>query len=95
MSFAPKVREEYKNSLSSIVHGDGTARLQTVTGEQHPFFYGILKKLDEMDHIPVILNTSFNIRGFPILTTLEDAFFVLDNTELDVLVIHNRIFYKK
>ena len=94
MSFAPTIKEEYKDKVPSIVHADGTARLQTVTSEQHPLFYDILSHMDANGKIPIILNTSFNIRGNPILTEVKDAFYVLENTELDFLVIENLLFYK-
>lgn len=94
MSYAPKVQSEFKNQLSSIVHKDDTTRLQTVKKEQHKIFYEILSELDSQNFIPVILNTSFNIKGLPILSTLKDAFYVLDNTELDYIVTHNKIFKK-
>ncbi len=95
MSYAPKVREEYKEPLLSIVHADNTTRLQTTTEKQHKFFYDILTELSKRGSIPVILNTSFNINGLPILTTLDDAFYVLDNTQLDFVVVNNKIFKKK
>ena len=94
MTFAPKVRKKYRDSLTSIVHEDGTARLQTVSENQHKLFYDILTNLNEKEIIPVILNTSFNIKGKPILTTVEDAFDVLENTELDFIVIENLLFMK-
>lgn len=94
MSFAPSVKDEYKDKLSSIVHQDGTARLQTVDKNQHSLFYDILTFMDGAGKIPIILNTSFNIRGNPILTEVRDAFFVLENTELDFLVVENLLFLK-
>lgn len=94
MSYAPKVKSEYENQLKSIVHIDKSTRLQTTTSEQHTLFNGILLELKKRKKIPVILNTSFNIKGFPILTTLKDAFSVLDNTELDLIVTNNMIFKK-
>ncbi len=94
MSFAPSVKEEYRKILSSITHVDGTARLQTVNSEQHSLFYAILKELGQRGKPSVILNTSFNIKGKPILTSVEDAFYVLENTELDFVVIENLLFYK-
>lgn len=97
MSYAPKVREEYRDKLRSITHMDNTSRLQTVSKEEnkvHRVFLNILNKLKENNHIPVILNTSFNIKGYPILTSIKDALFVLDNTELDCVVIEDYIFYK-
>lgn len=94
MSFAPKVRKEYQNLLPSITHEDGTARLQTVTKEQHQLFYDILTVLKQKNEIAVIMNTSFNIKGKPILTSIEDAFEVLETTELDFIVVENLLFIK-
>jgi len=95
MSYAPLVKSEFKDSLCSIVHADNSSRLQTTTKEQNKMFYGILTELNLRNETAVILNTSFNVRGFPILTSLEDAFYVLDNTELDFVVTNNKIFKKK
>jgi len=95
MSYAPTVKDGFKDNLKSIVHEDGTTRLQTVKKDDHDFFYNILSEINNRNEVAVILNTSFNVRGFPILTTLEDAFYVLDNTELDFLVVNNKIFRKK
>ena len=95
MSHAPKVREKYKTVLKSITHVDDTSRLQTVCEETgHEFFKNILVELKSRNEIPVILNTSFNIRGYPILTTIEDALYVLDNTELDYVLIEGYLFSK-
>ena len=55
-------------------------------------FYDILKELDNQGHVSVILNTSFNILGNPILTTIEDALYVLDNTKLDYVIVDNYLF---
>lgn len=95
MSYAPRVKEEYQKSLSTITHVDNTARLQTVSEKDHTHFFNILSELKNNGHIPVILNTSFNIKGRPILTTIEDALYVLDNTELDYVVTNNVIVSKK
>lgn len=92
MSYAPKVKEQYRKLLPSITHVDGTARLQTVT--KGCFFYDVLTEMEKQGMIPIILNTSFNIKGYPILTTIEDAFFALNNTELDMLVYGKKIYRK-
>lgn len=94
MTFSPSVKEEYRERLPAITHVDGTARLQTVTRDQHELFYDILTELDNRGHDAVILNTSFNIKGKPILTTVEDAFYVLENTELDFLILEEYLFLK-
>lgn len=95
MSYAPLVRPEYTRELKAITHIDSTARLQTVTPKDHLFFDSILEELDKQGYIPVILNTSFNIRGKPILTKIEDALYVLDHTELDFVVTDKYIISKK
>jgi carbamoyltransferase len=96
MSYAPVVKEEYREKLSAITHADNTARLQTVNENQHKLFYDILNEMYYMRNKPaVILNTSFNIKGKPILTSIEDAFYVLENTELDFLVIEDFLFLSK
>jgi carbamoyltransferase len=95
MSYAPKVKEEYRNVLKAITHIDNTSRLQTVTEKQHKLFYNILTELKNRNQIAVILNTSFNIRGKPILTTLQDALYVLDNTQLDYVTSNGFLFKKQ
>ncbi len=92
MSFAPTVRKEYEEDLKAITHVDKTSRLQTVTREQHELFYDILKELENQGYVSVILNTSFNILGNPILTKIEDALYVLDKTELDYVIVDGYLF---
>lgn len=94
MTYAPLVKNKYRDKVSSIVHEDGTARLQTVTKQQHSLFYDILTEMNNCGKIPIILNTSFNIKGNPILTEVKDAFYVLENTKLDFLVVENLLFVK-
>jgi len=95
MSYAPKIKNEYKDLVRSIVHEDDTTRLQTTTKDIHQLFNDILDRLNELNFVPIILNTSFNIKGLPILTSYQDAFKVLDTTELDYLIIKDYIFRKK
>lgn len=72
-------------NLDGIIHVDGTTRLQTVTKEQNPFLYELLS------HIPVLLNTSFNIQGKPILNTYKDALWMKENTGLDEVITDKHI----
>ena len=92
MSFACPVRETYRDELSAITHVDGTARLQTVKESDNPFIYELLTELERKGNIPVLLNTSFNIKGKPILTTVSDAFEILKDTELDNVYIEGKLF---
>ena len=95
MSYAPKVKEEYIDKLPSITHIDNTARLQTVTEKSHKHFYELLTEFGKISETNVLLNTSFNIRGYPILSTIEDALYALENTEMDYVVIEDYLFEKQ
>jgi carbamoyltransferase len=94
MSFCPKVKEEWKSKLGAITHIDGTARVQTVTKEQNEWLYNLLTKFEEKTGVGVLLNTSFNVDGKPILSTIKDAFKILEKTEMDCLIIENYYFKK-
>ncbi len=94
MSFAPLVRKKYRDVIPAVTHEDGSSRLQIVSEEDHDIFYELLTEFGKISETKVLLNTSFNIRGRPILSTVEDALFVLDNTELDYVVIENFLFTK-
>lgn len=95
MSFAPTVKPEYREKLKSITHIDGTARLQTVTRKQNYFFYNILCEMEQLGMIPVLLNTSFNIKGKPILTRYSSAFEALETTQLDCLFLDKQYLIHK
>jgi carbamoyltransferase len=94
MSYAPKLKSCFQKKLLSVVHVDGSSRLQTVNSKDNPFFYKLLTEFADRSYLPMILNTSFNIRGAPILTTVEDAVSVLCNTDLDCLIIDDDLFVK-
>lgn len=89
MTFCPTVKDEHKEALGSITHVDGTARLQTVKDFQHEWFYFVLTRLQEKHPYPVLLNTSFNIAGKPILNTYRDAIWMLENTQMDGLILED------
>jgi carbamoyltransferase len=86
MSFCPKVKEEWKDKLAAITHIDGTARVQTVTRDQNEFLYDLLVEFEKINGVGVLLNTSFNVDGKPILSTFKDAFYMLNHTQMDALV---------
>mgnify|MGYP003308215752 FL=1 len=89
MTFSPPVREEYRDKLSSVTHVDGTARVQTVTRDQNEFIYDLLTMLDKKNGCGILLNTSFNIAGKPILNTYKDALWMLDNKDISGLVLED------
>lgn len=94
MNFAIKVKDKYKDLLPSITHVDGTARVQTVTKEQNKFIYELLTAFKAKTGIGVLINTSFNVNGKPILSTYRDAFKILDETKLDRLYLDGFYFKK-
>lgn len=94
MSFCPTVKEEWREKLVSITHIDGTARVQTVTREQNPWLYDLLGEFEKYSGIGVLLNTSFNVNGKPILSRYTDALKVYDNTKMDCLVLGDYYFRK-
>lgn len=89
MTFCPKVREEWREKLAAITHVDFTARVQTVTKEQNEFLYNLLTEFNEKTGIGVLLNTSFNVNGKPILSTYKDAFEIYNKTQLDCLLLED------
>ena len=80
--------------MPAITHVDKTARVQTITREQNPLMYDLLTKFKEKTGIGVLLNTSFNVDGKPILSTIAEAFEVFRNTQLDRLYIEGYYFRK-
>lgn len=89
MSFCPTVKEEWREKLPSITHIDNTARVQTVTEQQNKWLYDLLTELERRTGIGVLLNTSFNVNGKPILSTVQDAFTIFQESEMDALIIQN------
>jgi len=83
-----------RSSIPAITHVDYSARVQTVHPETNLRYHKLLSRFKELTGCPVLVNTSFNVRGEPIVSTPEDAFRCFMGTELDVLVIGNAILHK-
>jgi len=81
--------------IPAVTHVDGSARLQTVTRDAHPEFYDLLQAFDRRTGCPVLINTSFNVRGEPIVCSPEDAYLCFMRTNMDVLVLGNQILRKQ
>jgi carbamoyltransferase len=86
--------KQLRSVVPAITHVDYSARVQTVDAERHPRFYGILRKFEEKTGCPVVINTSFNVRGEPIVCTPSDAYRCFLATNMDALVI-DRFLLKK
>ncbi|QDJ96489.1 carbamoyl transferase [Xanthomonas phage Xoo-sp13] len=95
MTFVANVRDEWQETLPAITHTDGSARLQTVTRLQNELIYDLITEFEKHTGHGVILNTSFNVNGKPILTRLSDAFKILDESELDAIYYKGNLVFKK
>ena len=83
-----------RSSIPAITHVDYSARIQTVHKETNPRYYDLLKEFKKNTNCPVLVNTSFNVRGEPIVCSIEDAFNCFMGTNLDILVIEDFILFK-
>jgi carbamoyltransferase len=95
MLLACPVREEYRSRLPAITHIDGTARVQAVDAAGEPFVHGLLRRFEELSELPVLLNTSFNLAGEPIVETAADAIRTFLATAIDVLVVENFVILRR
>jgi carbamoyltransferase len=84
-----------RSTVPAITHVDYSARLQTVDRDQHPGFHRLLKAFREISGCPVLINTSFNVRGEPIVCTPEDAYRCFMGTHIDVLVLGRTMLLKE
>jgi carbamoyltransferase len=84
-----------RSDMPAITHIDFSARIQTVHKETNPAYYGLVQEFKKLTGYGVIVNTSFNVRGEPIICTPEDAYRCFMRTEMDYLVIENFLFSKK
>ena len=84
-----------RSSLPAITHIDYSARVQTVSSKTNKRYYELIKSFKTKTGCPVIINTSFNVRGEPIVCTPQDAYRCFMRTEMDVLVLQNQILFKK
>jgi carbamoyltransferase len=92
MSVICYTRSEYADSLPAITHVDGSARLQTIRREHNSFLWDTLKQFERLSSLPIMLNTSFNPGGEPILNFCAVGLEMLNNTELDLVLIDNILF---
>ena len=83
-----------RSEIPAVTHVDYSARVQTVHKETNPRYYKLIKKFNELTKCPILVNTSFNIRGEPIVCSVEDAFRCFMGTNLDILVVEDFILYK-
>lgn len=88
------VRQEWKNKIPAITHVDGTARVQTVSSKTNPRYYHLISEFKKLSQIGMLLNTSFNVKGEPIVLTPRQAIIDFLRTGMDVLVLHDYVIEK-
>jgi carbamoyltransferase len=89
MTFTFNVAEHWKSRIPEVVHEDGTARAQVVTRETNPRYYALIEELEKLRGIPVVLNTSLNRRGEPMICSPEDALNMFYGCDLQYLIMED------
>jgi carbamoyltransferase len=80
--------------IPAVTHVDGTGRIQTVSQRSNPLYYELIKEFYTKTNVPVLINTSMNVRGEPIVNTPEQAFSMMLKTDMDALVMGNYLITK-
>lgn len=94
MLLVAQVRSD-KRVIPSVTHIDGSARIQTISREENPLYYDLISEFDRLTGCPVIINTSFNVRGEPIVCTPHEAYLCFMRTNMDFLVMGHFLLDKK
>ncbi|MBI2625282.1 MAG: carbamoyltransferase [Candidatus Nealsonbacteria bacterium] len=89
MLLIANVKKEKQQEIPAVTHVDGSARLQTISRKQNPLYYDLIKEFKNMTGCPILINTSFNMAGEPIVCSPEDAFNCFTKTQIDVLIMNN------
>lgn len=89
-----KFKKEVQSKVPAVVHVNKTGRLQSVRKDWNPRYYGMIQEFHKMTGVPLVLNTSLNVMGKPIVGSVEDAFTLFYTTGVDVMAIDKYIFYK-
>ncbi len=95
MSLTVPVKTSKAAAIPAVVHIDGTARIQTLEREHNPRYYALVEAFHERSKVPMVLNTSFNIKGEPIVETAREAAWSFLRAELDLLVLGSRLFRRR
>ncbi|MDD5144798.1 MAG: carbamoyltransferase N-terminal domain-containing protein [Candidatus Pacebacteria bacterium] len=95
MLYVVNVREDKKAKVPAITHVDGTARPQVVLKEESPKYWKLINNFYQKTGVSLLLNTSFNLRGEPIVNTPQDAYSTFERSEIDTLVLENYIIKKQ
>ena len=87
MMYAVDVLPHKRDEIPSIVHVDGTCRIQTVTKEQNKNYYNLIDEFYKLTGVPILFNTSFNLAGDTMVETIDDAFYTLRNSQINYMYL--------
>ena len=87
MMYAVKCLDGIEEKIPSVIHVDGTCRIQTVTPEQNEHYYNLINAFDKITEVPILFNTSFNLGGDPLVETLEDALLTLRKSDIEYMYL--------
>ena len=87
MMYAVKCLDGIEEKIPSVIHVDGTCRIQTVTPEQNEHYYNLIDAFDKITEVPILFNTSFNLGGDPLVETLEDALLTLRKSDIEYMYL--------
>ena len=87
MTFSFTCKEDKKNTIPSVIHVDGSCRIQTVTEKENFHYYNLIKEFFNLTGVPMVLNTSLNLAGEPLVETIEDAFKTFAGSKIDYLYL--------
>lgn len=93
MLMVSPIKSDKQDKIAAVCH-QGTGRLQTIERETNPRYYGVVERFGQATSVPVVLNTSFNLRGEPIVTSPRDAWNTFNNSDIDLLVIGSLLIRK-
>ena len=94
MNQVVSVKEEYRKKLPALTHVDGSSRIQSLDATSHTRIYSLLKKLEEINEYPIVINTSFNLKDETMVLTPQQAIDTFCRCDMDALVIENYLLYK-
>jgi carbamoyltransferase len=86
---------EHKRQIPAVTHVDGSARIQSISREENALYYDLIAEFEKQTGVPVIINTSFNVRGEPIVCSPHDAYLCFMRTNMDYLVAGPYLLDKK
>jgi len=95
MLLSPRVREDKKKIIPAVTHVDGSARAQTVNKNTNPRLWQLIKEFENITGIPVLINTSFNLKGEAIVCSPQDAVDAFLRSQMDCLVLGNYVVERK